>query len=93
MRWACPTGAAHRDLSPQIVVVLSVRLQSRIFLVFGALGCHAYVSYLAFKLFADSLGFPFALAITGLLIVLSAVAYERVGRPWLRSRLVSQATA
>jgi hypothetical protein len=75
------------------VVVLSVRLQSRIFLVFGALGCYGYVSYLAFKLFADSLGFPFALAITGLLIVLSAVAYERVGRPWLRSRLTSQPVA
>jgi hypothetical protein len=75
------------------VVVLSVRLQSRIFLVFGALGCYGYVSYLAFKLFADSLGFPFALAITGLLMVLSAVAYERVGRPWLRSRLTSQPVA
>ena len=69
------------------VVVLSVSLQSRAFLVFGALGCYGYVSYLAFKLFADSLGFPFALAITGLLIVLSATAYERVGRRWLQGHL------
>jgi hypothetical protein len=62
------------------VVAASVVLQSRIFLLFGALGCYGYVSYLAFKLFADSLGFPFVLGATGLAIVLSAVAYERVVR-------------
>ena len=69
------------------VVVLSARLQSRVFLAFGATGCYGYVSYLAFRTFADTLGFPFALAITGLLIVLSATAYERYVRRWLQERV------
>lgn len=69
------------------VVAASVVLQSRIFLVFGALGCYAYVSYLAFKLFADTLGFPFALGAIGLVIVLSAVGYERVVRQRIEEQL------
>lgn len=75
------------------VVVLSTWLGSRIFLAFGATGCYAYVSYLAFKTFADTLGFPFVLAIVGLLIVLSAAAYERVARPWLQRRITRTRTS
>jgi hypothetical protein len=67
-------------------VIASVWLQSRVFLVFGALGCYAYVSKLAFDVFAGSLGFVFALALVGLLIVLSAVGYQRYVHPWLARR-------
>ena len=72
-------------------VVASVWLQSRVFLVFGALGCYAYVSKLAFDVFAGSLGFVFALALVGLLIVLTAVGYQRYGQPWLARRLAPAA--
>jgi hypothetical protein len=68
-------------------VVASVWLQARVFLVFGALGCYAYVSKLAFDVFAGSLGFVFSLALVGLLIVLSTVAYQRYAHPWLAWRL------
>ncbi len=68
-------------------VVASVWLQRRVFLVFGAIGCYAYGSYLAFHVFQGALGFPFAMASTGLLIVLSAVADQRVARPWIEQRI------
>ena len=69
------------------VVVASVPLQSRIWLVFGALGCYAYVARLAFEVFAGSLGFLFAMAALGVLIVLATVAFQRFVQPWLRKRL------
>lgn len=71
-------------------VVASVRLQSTIFLVFGALGCYSYVSKLAFDVFEGSVGFTIGLALVGLLIVLSAVGYQRAVRPWLESRLAPE---
>lgn len=68
-------------------VVASVWLQSTIFLVFGALGCYSYVSKLAFDVFEGSVGFTIGLAVVGLLMVLSAVGYQRSVRPWLETRL------
>lgn len=64
-------------------VVASVWLQRRVFLVFGALGSYAYLSYLAFRVFEGALGFAFALAGIGLIIVLSAVGYQKYMRPRL----------
>jgi hypothetical protein len=77
--WSGPTYL----LASLALVVASVWLQARVPLIFGALGCYAYVSYLAFDVFEDALGFVFALAGIGLFIVLSAVGYQRFGQPWL----------
>ena len=68
-------------------VVASVWLQRRIFLVFGAIGCYGYLSYLAFQVFDGVLGFAYALASMGLLIVLTAVGYQKYARKWLEQRL------
>jgi hypothetical protein len=70
-----------------VFVVASVWLQRRVFLVFGALGCYSYVSYLAFQVFDGALGFTFALAAIGLLIVGTAVGYQKYVRAWLEQRL------
>ena len=64
-------------------VVASVWLQRRVFLVFGAFGCYGYLSYLAFQVFDGEMGFVFALGGIGLLMVLSAVGYQKHARPWL----------
>lgn len=69
-------------------VVASVLLQRRVFLVFGAFGCYAYTSYLAFRVFQGSLGFVFTLAFVGFVIILSTVAYQRFLRGWLELRFV-----
>jgi hypothetical protein len=65
------------------VVVASVWLQRKVFLVFGALGVYGYLSYLASEVFHGTLGFAFGLALVGLLIILLSVGYQRVGRAWL----------
>lgn len=82
------------DLLPGVVflavyvgfVVASVWLQSRMFLMFGAIGCYAYVAKLAFDVCDRSLGFTLVLGIVGLLVVLATVAYERYVQPWLEQR-------
>ena len=66
-------------------VVASVWLQSRVFLVFGALGCFGYVADLDVHVFEGTLGFVFALALTGLAVVLGAVAFQQYLRPRLES--------
>lgn len=68
-------------------VITSVWLQRRVFLVFGAIGCYSYLSYLAFRVFEGSLGFVFASGSIGLLIVLTAVGYQKYFRPWLENLL------
>ena len=68
-------------------VIASVWLQARVFLVFGAIGCYAYIAKLAFDVFDRSLGFTVVLALIGLMIVLVTVGYERYARPWLTQRL------
>lgn len=68
-------------------VVASVWLQSRMFLVFGAIGIYTYLAKLAFDVFDRSLGFALALGVIGLLIVLLTVAYQRYAEPWLAQRL------
>lgn len=69
-----------------LFVIASVWLQQRVFLVFGALGCYGYISYLAFDIFDGAMGFVFALGGIGLLIVLSAVGYQKYLRPWLEKQ-------
>jgi hypothetical protein len=69
-------------------VVASVWLQRRVFLVFGAIGCYSYLSYLAFQVFDGEMGFVFALGGIGLLIVLSAVGFQKYARPWLEKQFV-----
>lgn len=66
-------------------VIASVWLQRRVFLVFGAIGCYGYLSYLAFHIFNGALGFVFALGSIGLLIVLTAVGYQKYARHWLEN--------
>lgn len=70
-------------------VVASVALQRRVFLVFGALGCYTYVGYLAFNVFADTLGFPIVLAAVGVFTVVSAVAVQHVLRRWQAQTIVT----
>jgi len=69
-----------------IVVAASVWLQSRVFLVFGALGVYCYVGYLAFEIFEDTLGFTFTLAFIGLLLIGGAIAFQRWFQPWWAGR-------
>ena len=50
------------------LMVVSVLLDRRVFLVFGALGVFGYLGHLAYVVFADSLLFPVALTALGLFV-------------------------
>ncbi len=67
------------------VVVGSVWLQRTVFLVFGALGLFLYLCYLNIEVFDGALGFTFGLAVTGVIVVLASVWFQRHG-----SELVSE---
>ena len=59
------------------LIGVSILLQRRVFLVFGALGAYGYLGYLSYDLFADSLWFTFALTALGALLIASGVLYQR----------------
>ncbi len=56
-----------------VVLYLSIRLRSRSFLVFGALGLGSFLSKITAQYFGDSLGWPLALVLMGFLLM--GVAY------------------
>jgi hypothetical protein len=59
------------------LIVLSVLLRQRSFVVFGALGVLGYLGYLSYRVFEDSLLFPVALTFLGILIIYAGVLYQR----------------
>jgi hypothetical protein len=59
------------------MIVASVLLERRAFLVFGGLGVFGYLSWEAWHTFEGSIAFPFALSAIGLLILFGAVKYAR----------------
>lgn len=70
-------GKAVYCLLNVVLIVLSVYLYRRVFIVFGTLGVLAYLSHLAYKVFKDSFFFPIVLALLGLLILYFGVLYQR----------------
>ena len=59
------------------LIVLSVLLRQRSFIVFGALGVLGYLGHLSYRVFEDSLLFPVALTFLGILIIYIGVVYQR----------------
>lgn len=62
------------------LMLLSVILRRKVFMVFGALGVFGYLSHLAYTIFQDSLIFPFVLTILGISIIYLGVLYQRNSR-------------
>lgn len=55
------------------LVAVAIYLKRSVFLVFGAIGVHVYLGHLAYRVFADSFLFPFAVAALGLSLILVTV--------------------
>ncbi|MGL5065964.1 MAG: hypothetical protein ACRC62_38840 [Microcoleus sp.] len=62
------------------LMLLSVILRRKVFMVFGAIGVFSYLSHLAYSIFQDSLMFPFALTVLGISIIYLGVLYQRNSR-------------
>lgn len=59
------------------LMFLSVLLDRRVFIVFGALGVFGYLGHLAYRVFENSLLFPFALSALGIVIIYLGIQYQR----------------
>ena len=59
------------------LVLISVLLQRRVFIVFGALGVFGYLGYLSYRVFQNSLLFPVALSFIGVLVMFLGIKYQR----------------
>ncbi|MCG8292435.1 MULTISPECIES: DUF2157 domain-containing protein [Pseudomonas] len=56
---------------------LAVLLRRPVFMVFGAMGVAAYLGYLSYEVFADSLLFPVVLTLIGLAVIGLGVLYQK----------------
>jgi hypothetical protein len=56
---------------------IGVRLKRVTFMVFGALGVYGYLGHLAYRVFQDSVLFPFVLALLGLSMILATVWVQK----------------
>jgi 4-amino-4-deoxy-L-arabinose transferase-like glycosyltransferase len=57
-------------------------LGRRVFAVFGGLGVAGYLGYLSWRVFKDSLVFPFALSALGLAIIWLGIIWQRREAEW-----------
>jgi hypothetical protein len=55
----------------------AVKFKRSVMLIFGAIGVHIYLGYLAYSVFRDSLLFPFAVALLGLSLIACTVLAQR----------------
>jgi len=60
-----------------VLILMSVALRRRVFIVFGSLGIFGYLSHLAYWVFKDSMFFPFALTLLGISIIYLGLQYQR----------------
>ncbi|WP_212745097.1 DUF2157 domain-containing protein [Hydrogenophaga sp. 2FB] len=60
-----------------LLVFLGAAIGRRVFTVLGALGVASYLGYLAYRVFSDSLLFPFALTLLGLGVVALGIWWQR----------------
>jgi hypothetical protein len=62
------------------LIIVSVLLRQRVFLVFGALGALGYLGHLSYRVFKDSLMFPVVLTMLGILLIYLGVLSRRHSR-------------
>ena len=60
-----------------VLVFAGATLGRRVFTVFGGLGVAMYLGHLSYKVFGDSLMFPFALTLLGLGVVALGIWWQR----------------
>jgi hypothetical protein len=59
------------------LIATSLVLMQRAFLVFGVFGVCGYIAHLAYRVFRDSVAFPFVLSLAGMLVIYLGVLYQR----------------
>ncbi|AYG43191.1 DUF2157 domain-containing protein [Pseudomonas sp. Leaf58] len=70
-------GKAVYCLINMALMGMAVLLRRPVFMVFGALGVAAYLGYLAYEVFAESLLFPLVLTLIGLAVIWLGLVYQK----------------
>jgi hypothetical protein len=73
-----------------VLVLFSIFMQRRAYAVFGALGVASYLGHLSYRVFKDSLLFPFALSLIGVAVIVIGLIYFRrrqLVEAWLAQNL------
>jgi hypothetical protein len=65
-----------------LMILVGAVLGRRVFAVFGGLGVAGYLGHLSWRVFRDSLVFPFALTLIGLAIIWLGVVWQRREEEW-----------
>jgi len=59
------------------MIVVSLILQRKVFLVFGGFGVFGYLANEAYGYFRNSTAFPFVLSLLGIVLILAAIQYKK----------------
>jgi len=73
-------------------MLMSVKLNVNIFLIWGALGTFSYLSYLSYTYFAGSYLFPIILSLIGFLIIKIAIYISNVSGAIAQSKIEMEST-
>jgi hypothetical protein len=65
-----------------LLILLSVLLRRRLFVVFGGMGVIGYLGHLSYTVFRHSLEFPIAISVIGVMIIFAGIFYQRHCRAW-----------
>jgi hypothetical protein len=60
-----------------LLIAIGALLQRRVFAVFGGIGVAGYLGHLAYRVFKDSMVFPFALTLIGLAVIGLGLLWQR----------------
>jgi hypothetical protein len=64
------------------LILLSVLLRRRVFVIFGGMGVIGYVGHLAYTVFSNSLLFPIVLSFIGVFIIFAGIQYQKNYPNW-----------
>ena len=58
-------------------MIISILIRRKVFMVWGFIGFWSYLGHLAYKVFSDSILFPFVLVVFGLMIIFFGICYSK----------------
>lgn len=72
-----------------IMMVVSILLKKKIFMLCGVIGIFIYLGHLAYTIFEDSLLFPFVLSFIGLAVIYLGVIFQR-NFEWIEKKIIER---
>jgi hypothetical protein len=70
------------------LIVVSLLLRRKVFLVFGGIGVFGYLCNEAYTYFRDSVAFPFVLSLIGIALIFGAMQYKK-NEPILQRKIAA----